>query len=219
MLDPILVSVKVVSLALLMIVVSSLLLVRLFTEKEFRGKKTLETRVMLPMVLPPTILGYGLPPLFGRNGWLGKPLYLLFGQSLIFTWGAAVLSAFIVGLPLMYQSLKGAVAGIDEQYIQAARTLGLEEERIFWRVKLPLARQGFISGLALALARSLGEFGATLMVAGNIPGKTQTVPVAIYFAVEAGRYREANLLLAFMLLSSLGLIYYITAQRKEQGLC
>jgi molybdate transport system permease protein len=219
MIQPILVSLKVASLALILIIAASLVLVRLFTEKEFRGKDTLETLIMLPMVLPPTILGYGLLLLFGRHGFLGKPLFALFDASLIFTWGAAVLAAFIVGLPLMYQSLKGAITAIDEQYIQAARTMGLEEKRIFWRIKLPLARQGFISGLALALARALGEFGATLMVAGNIPGKTQTVPIAIYFAVEAGRYREANILLGFMLLSSLGLIYFITSKRSGRRTC
>ncbi len=213
-LQPILVSLKVTFVAVLLIVLVSIFLVRWLSERSFRGQKLLETLIMLPLVLPPTIVGYGLLLLLGRNGLLGKTWTSIFDTSFIFTWGAAVVAAFIVGLPLMYQSLKGSILAIDVRYIQAAQTLGLEENKIFWTIKLPLAKHGLISGIALSFARALGEFGATLMVAGNIPGKTQTVPIALYFAVEAGRVTEANALLAFMLLSSLGLIFLITSQRR-----
>lgn len=218
-LDPILISFRVSAVALVAIAALSLFLVRQFTEREFPLQHTLETLILLPMVLPPTILGYGLLMILGRSGPVGRVWVTLFGYSPVFTWGAAVVAATIVGLPLMYQSVKTAMLDIPGDYVDAARTLGLTERRIFWRIKVPLARHGILAGLALAFARAFGEFGATLMVAGNIPGRTQTLPIALYYAVESGEYARANLLLALMLLASLGLIVLVMHKGREGSRC
>jgi molybdate transport system permease protein len=158
----------------------------------FRG--LWEALLLLPLVFPPTLTGYLLLVLFGKRGLLGGALDQV-GLSVVFTWVAAVIASFVVSLPLMYQSCKAALRGVEPQYAQAARTLGVAEGRIFLRITLPIAAPGILAGTALSLARALGEFGATLMVAGNIPGRTQTIPLALYSAVEGGRSTEANILL------------------------
>jgi molybdate transport system permease protein len=145
---------------------------------------------LLPMVLPPTVVGFFLLLLFGRNGPLGK-LLLHFGAIVVFSWPATVIAATVVSFPLVYITARGALAQVDSALLDAARTLGASEWRVFRRVALPLAAPGILAGATLAFARALGEFGATLMLAGNIPGRTQTLPVAIYFDIEAGRMRDA----------------------------
>lgn len=144
----------------------------------------------LPMVLPPTVLGFFLLVLFGRHGPVGQALSL-FRIRLIFSWPAAVIAATAVAFPLVYRTARASFEQLDPSITHAARTLGLSEWTIFWRVILPAAWPGAAAGTVLAFARALGEFGATLMVAGNIPGRTQTVPVAIFFAAEGGRMDEA----------------------------
>lgn len=144
----------------------------------------------LPMVLPPTVLGFFLLVIFGRNSPLGM-LLAKAGISLIFTWQATVIAAAVVSFPLMYKGAKGALEQVTEDHIWAARTLGMSELAIFIRVMLPEAWPGILAGLALSFARSLGEFGATLLVAGNIPGRTQTIPMAIYFATAGGDMHTA----------------------------
>ncbi len=144
----------------------------------------------LPMVLPPTVLGFFLLLLFGRYGFLGKFLST-FGIRVIFSWGATVIAATVVAFPLVYRTTRASFEQLDPSITHAARTLGLSEWTIFWRVTLPAAWPGAAGGTVLAFARALGEFGATLMIAGNIPGRTQTVPVAIFFAAEGGRMDEA----------------------------
>ena len=161
--------------------------------------KIVETLVVLPMVLPPSIIGYLLLIALGRNGWIGSLIYQWTGQTLLFTSTAAILAAVIVSLPLMYQSARAGLQGVDPRLENAARTLGAHEWRVFKEVTLPLARPKLLTGLALAFARSIGEFGATLMVAGNIPGKTQTIPTALYFAAESGDKATANLLMLIAL--------------------
>jgi molybdate transport system permease protein len=146
------------------------------------------------MVFPPTITGYLLLLLLGRRGPAGALLAEL-GVTVVFTWAAAVIASITVSLPLMYQSCKAALLGVDPQFENAARTLGVREGRVFRRITLPLALPGILSGTALSFARALGEFGATLMIAGNIPGRTQTIPLALYSAVEGGHTAEANILL------------------------
>ncbi len=150
-----------------------------------RLRGLIDTLLTLPMILPPTVVGFFLLLIFGKNGPIGSFLFKL-GLRVIFSWSATVIAAAVVSFPLMYKAARGAFEQIDENIINAARTLGVHEWRIFWRVSVPLAWPGIAAGTVLAFARALGEFGATLMVAGSIPGKTQTIPVAIYFAVEGG---------------------------------
>ena len=155
--------------------------------RRFVGTEVLEALLTLPMVLPPTVLGYYLLVLVGKRGWLGRWLDESFGISLIFTWQGAVLAATVVAFPLVLKSARAAFEGVDAQLEQAARVLGLGEWAIFWRVTLPLAWRGVLAGTLLAFARALGEFGATLMVAGSIPGSTQTLSIAVFEAVQAGQ--------------------------------
>jgi molybdate transport system permease protein len=153
--------------------------------KKGKFKVFFDTIFTLPMVLPPTVLGFFLLLIFGKNGLIGNFLFSL-GIKLIFSWSATVIAATVVSFPLMYKTTAGAFQQIDENIINAARTLGVSERRIFWTIVIPLAWPGIAAGTVLSFARALGEFGATLMMAGNIPGKTQTIPVAIFFAVEGG---------------------------------
>jgi len=146
------------------------------------------------LVLPPSVIGYFLLLILGR----GSPIVEWFHVNLLFTWYAAAIASAVVGLPLMVQSARAAIAGVDQVLENAARTLGSSELEILWRVTLPLARRGVIAGLILGAARALGEFGATLMVAGNIPGQTQTLPLAIYDAVQARRYEQAQMMVIVM---------------------
>ena len=160
----------------------------------FPGRELLDAVLTLPLVLPPTVLGYYLLVLVGRKGWLGAWLFDTFGIRLIFTWQGAVIAAALVAFPLVLKAARSAFEQVDPQLEQAARVLGLGEWAVFCRVSLPLAWRGILAGLLLAFARALGEFGATLMVAGSIPGQTQTLSIAIYEAVQAGQDDVANLL-------------------------
>ncbi|MEO0434661.1 MAG: molybdate ABC transporter permease subunit [Cyanobacteria bacterium J06656_5] len=168
-----------------------------------RGRALLDSIFLAPMVLPPTVLGFLLLILLGKNGPLGF-LFTNAGISVVFTWYAAVITATVVALPLMYKTTLGAFEQIDSSLQQAARTLGASELTVFRRITLPLALPGLIAGATLAFARALGEFGATLMLAGNIPGRTQTLPMAIYFAVEGGDFREASIWTGVILTVALG---------------
>lgn len=158
------------------------------------GQIIIETIIFLPLVLPPSVIGYFLLLTLGR----GSPIVQWFHVNLLFTWQAAAIASALVGLPLMIQSARIAIANVDQVLENAARTLGSSEWEILWRVTLPLARRGVLAGLILGGARALGEFGATLMVAGNIPGQTQTLPLAIYDAVQARRYQEAQMMVVVM---------------------
>jgi molybdate transport system permease protein len=170
---------------------------------------------LLPLVLPPTVVGFFLLLLFGRNGPLGALLHR-FGANVVFSWPATVIAAAVVAFPLMYLTARAALEQVDPQFLQAARTLGASEWRVFREVALPLAWPGVIAGTILSFARALGEFGATLMLAGNIPGRTATIPIAIYFAVEADDIRAAmgwcliDVLISLALLG--GLYYWTNAQ-------
>ena len=170
---------------------------------------------LLPLVLPPTVVGFFLLLLFGRNGPIGKLLNHL-GTTLVFSWPATVIAAAVVAFPLMYLTARGALEQVDAHFLQAARTLGASEWRVFREIALPLAWPGVLAGTILSFARALGEFGATLMVAGNIPGRTATIPIAIYFAVEADDIRAAlvwcmiDVVISLALLG--GLYYWTNAQ-------
>ena len=160
----------------------------------FPGRDLVDTLLTLPMVMPPTVLGYYLLVLLGRKGWLGGWLYDTFGIQLIFTLTGAVIAATVVAFPLVFKPARAAFEAVDPQLQDAARVLGISEAGVFWRVTLPLAWRGILAGVLLGFARALGEFGATLMVAGSIPGKTQTLSIAVYEAVQAGQDDVANLL-------------------------
>ena len=158
----------------------------------FAGRDVLDTVLTLPMVMPPTVLGYYLLVLLGRNGPIGGWLQNTFGINLIFTWQGAVIAAMVVTFPLVFKPARAASEGGSPELEQAARVLGLRERSVFFRVGLPLAWGGSLGGVLRAFARALGEFGATLMVAGSLPGKTQTLSIAVYEAVQAGEDALAN---------------------------
>jgi molybdate transport system permease protein len=179
--------------------------------REFRGKEALDAAVTLPLVLPPTVLGYYLLVVVGRASPLGKLWETAFGSPLVFTWKAAVVAALLHSLPLLVKSARAALESVDRSYERAARNLGASEWRLFWRVTLPLARRSISAAVALAFARSLGDFGVTLMVAGNIPGRTQTVAVAIYDAVESGNGALARTLV--LVVSAAALLILTLANR------
>ena len=203
--SPILLSLKVAFCATAITFIVGLGLARLFCTRRVPLRPLWEALLLLPLVFPPTLTGYLLLMLFAKRGLLGGILGQV-GISVVFTWAAAVIASFVVSLPLMYQNCKAALMGVEPQYAQAARTLGVPEGRIFRRITLPIAAPGILSGTALSFARALGEFGATLMVAGNIPGRTQTIPLALYSAVEGGRSREANILLGVTVVISFCLV-------------
>jgi len=179
--------------------------------REFRGKEILDAAVTLPLVLPPTVLGYYLLVLLGRNSPVGQLYEWLFGGPLVFTWQAAVVAALFHSTPLLVKSARAAFESVDRSYERAARNLGASEMRLFLRVTLPLTRRTILAAAALAFARSLGDFGVTLMIAGNIPGRTQTVAIAIYDAVEAGKGNVALVLV--LILSGVSLLVLSVANR------
>jgi len=193
-LTPLLLTLKVAFLATLAALCLGVGLAQLIGKFRFAGRDWLDAVCTLPLVLPPTVLGYYLIVLIGRRGLLGAWLEETLGVTLMFTWEGAVLAATVVAFPLVFRSARAALDGVDQNIENAARTLGASESRIFFQVTLPLAFRGILSGGMLAFARAMGEFGATLMVAGNIPGKTQTLSLAVYTAVQAGNDRLANVL-------------------------
>ncbi len=162
--------------------------------RQFFGREFVDAVLTLPLVLPPTVLGYYLLVVIGKRGWLGSWLQQSFGINLIFTWQGAVIAATLVAFPLILRSARTAFEAVDPQLEQAARVLGLNEWAVFFRVTVPMAWPGILAGTLLVFARSLGEFGATLMVAGSIPGRTQTLSIAVYEAVQAGQDDTANFL-------------------------
>ena len=174
----------------------------MMARRRFWGRAAVDVLVTLPLVLPPTVTGYYLIVLLGRRGVLGAPLYAATGWSVAFTWYAAVITATVMALPLLVRTARVAIESVDQNLERAAFTLGRAEWRTALEVTLPLARHGILAGLVLAFARALGEFGATLMLAGNIPGKTQTLPLSIYTAVQTGEAGEAMTLVAMLTLIS-----------------
>lgn len=181
----------------------------------FAGRDLIDAALTLPMVMPPTVLGYYLLVVIGSKGIVGAWLLEHFGIRLIFTWQAAVIAATIVAFPLVFKAARAAFESVDPQLEDAARTLGISEAAVFFRVSLPLAWRGILAGLLLSFARALGEFGATLMVAGSIVGKTQTLSIAVYEAVQAGQDDTANFLVAVTSLTCLAVL--LSAGRLVPG--
>jgi len=170
----------------------------LLARRRFWGRGLVDLLVTLPLVLPPTVTGYYLIVLLGRRGLLGAPLYDATGWTVAFTWYAAVIAATVMALPLLVRTARAAIESVDRDLERAAYTLGRSEWQTALTVTLPLARNGILAGLVLAFARALGEFGATLMLAGNIPGKTATVPLAIYTAVQTGETSQVLILVGLL---------------------
>jgi molybdate transport system permease protein len=183
----------------------------ILAKRRFWGRETLDVVLTLPLVLPPTVTGYYLIVLFGRRGWIGGPLYALTGWTVAFSWYAAVVAATVMSLPLMVRTARAAMEAVNPDLERAAFVLGRPEWRTALEVTLPLARRGLVAGMVLAFARALGEFGATLMLAGNIPGRTMTMPLAIYTAVSTGETAEARVLV--LLLTALSCAVVVTAGR------
>jgi molybdate transport system permease protein len=176
--------------------------------RSFRGKSLVETVVALPLVLPPTAIGYLLLALFSRNGWLGERS-LGFDPGLLFTWRAAVLASAVVALPLVARTARTAFEEVEPRYERMARTLGLSRTRTFLAVTLPLARRGLLAAIALGLGRALGEFGATVIVAGNIPGRTQTLALAIFSEIQLGDDAAALRLVAITVAIAFALLWLV----------
>lgn len=187
----------------------------LLARKNFRGKEPLDILLTLPLVLPPTVTGYYLILFMGRNGLMGKYLFDWTGWSIMFTWYAAVLASFIVALPLMIKTTRAAIESVDRNLIKVSHTLGHGEFKTFFRVILPLSKKGVMAGAVLSFARAMGEFGATLMIAGNIPGKTATMPIAIYTSASSGDWPKANMMVIFFTLVS-GFFLYVANKLSKK---
>jgi molybdate transport system permease protein len=184
-------SLQVAAVSTLFVIIVGVAIAYLLARKDFMGKEALDILFTLPLVLPPTVTGYYLILVFGRNGFIGKYIYEMTGWTIMFTWWAAVLASFVVALPLMMKTTRAAIESVDRNLVNASYTLGHSEFGTAIRVVLPLARKGIIAGAVLSFARALGEFGATLMLAGNLPGKTDTMPIAIYSLAASGDWEEA----------------------------
>ncbi len=222
MFEPIFLSIRVALLATVIAFFLGVLFAYLLTKKKVPGKNIWETILILPMILPPSIVGYLLLKVFGKRGPIGAFLLDTFGIQIVFTWIACVIAATVVALPLMYQNAKGAFQSVDLSYELAAKTLGSSSFKVFRTVTFPLSGPGIVSGIVLTFARALGEFGATLMLAGNIPGKTQTIPTAIYYAVVVGKDEKASMLVLIMVLFSFALVFglnmWLKRREKRGGL-
>ena len=203
---PLWLTLKVAGVATLVSFLVGVILAFLVARSRFWGREGLDSLATLPLVMPPTVLGYYLIVVIGRHGWLGRWLQETWGISLIFTWQGAALAAAVVSLPLIYKSARAAFEGVDPHLENAARTLGLSEAGVFLRVSLPLAWRGILAGAMMAFARAMGEFGATLMVAGNLPGKTQTLSLAVYDAMQSGNDQAATVLVIIISTVCLGIL-------------
>lgn len=218
--SPLIISLKTAFLATLITFVIGIIASYVMSNYKGKYKGLIDGLFTLPLVLPPTVVGFFLLLVVGKNGVVGKFL-LQFDITIIFSWWATVISATVVAFPMMYRTSRAAFEQIDVNMISAARTLGLSEWKIFYKIAIPLAWPGIIAGIVLSFARALGEFGATLMIAGNIPGRTQTMPVAIFFAVEGGDISKAMMWVLIITVISVGMIlilnYWSEVQQRIIG--
>ncbi|PLT33703.1 molybdate ABC transporter permease subunit [Bacillus sp. V5-8f] len=207
--SPVGLSVRVAILSGIIVFIFGTLIARLLARKKFRGQLFIETLIILPLVLPPSVVGFLLIVIFGKNSPGGRSIEWLFHQPVMFTWWAAVIASVVVAFPLMYQSAKTGFEGIDSDIENAARVDGANEWKVFIGVALPLAAKSIVAGAILSFARALGEFGATLMFAGNIPEKTQTIPTAIYVAMDSGDMETAWMWVGMMVLISFAMLMLV----------
>ena len=208
---PLWLSLRVAALSTLLALALGVSIAHLLANRQFRGKEALDAAITLPLVLPPTVLGYYLLVVLGRTSPIGHLYESIFGSPLVFSWQAAVIAALFHSAPLLIKSARAAFESVDHTYERAARTLGASEWRLFWRVTLPLAGRSIAAAAALAFARALGDFGVTIMIAGNIPGRTQTIAVAIYDAVESGNGTAARIMV--LVISATALVFLFLANR------
>ncbi|NPC92124.1 molybdate ABC transporter permease subunit [Bacillus sp. WMMC1349] len=213
-LSPIKISIQVSVASGIIAVLFGTIVARILVRKTFKGKSVIETMMMLPLVLPPTVVGFFLIVIFGRQSVIGQLIEKVFHAPIIFTWWAAVIAAAVVAFPLMYQSAKSGFLGVDREIEDAAKVDGASEWQVFLFVTLPLASNAVITGSVLCFARALGEFGATLMFAGIIPGETQTVPTAIYVAIDSGNLELAWLWVASIVLISFLMLFFVQFKQK-----
>ena len=217
MFQPVILSLKVATIATIIAFFLGTFFAYLLTKKTVPGKNIWETILILPMILPPSIVGYLLLKVFSKRGPIGAFLLDTFGIQVVFTWIACVIAASVVALPLMYQNAKGAFQSVDPTYELAARTLGSSPFKVFRTITFQLSGPGIVSGIVLTFARALGEFGATLMLAGNIPGKTQTIPTSIYYAVVTGKDEQATTLVLIMVIFSFALVFGLNLWLKKKN--
>lgn len=189
--EPIWLSLEVAGTAIIIVLISGIIIARLLARVNFKGKVIIETLLILPLVLPPTVVGFLLIIIFGKHSPVGQLIESIFNHPIMFTWWAAVLASTVVSFPLMYQSAKAGFQNVDPDIEEAARIDGASEVKVFTSITIPAAMGSIITGGILSFARAIGEFGATLMFAGNLPGKTQTVPTAIYVAINSGNMQLA----------------------------
>ncbi|MDN5351953.1 MAG: molybdate transport system permease protein [Clostridiales bacterium] len=216
--SPLIISIKVSVIATIITFFLGIIGARVVVKMK-RGKGLVDGIITLPMILPPTVVGFFLLLLFGKNSPLGR-LLMNFDISIVFTWVAAVIASTVVSFPLMYRTVRGAFEDVDSDMIAAARTLGLSETRIFWKIIVPNVFPSIMAGTILAFARALGEFGATIMIAGNIPGRTQTMAVAVYTAVQSGNRELAYKWVAIICtisFASMFLMNYITSRHVKKN--
>jgi molybdate transport system permease protein len=213
---PLLLTLKVASLATILASIVGIVVGKMLGRRRTLTRDVAESLLTLPLVLPPTVLGYYLLVVLGREGFIGSWLMRTFGISLIFTWQGAVIASAVAAFPLILRGARAAFSDVDAQLENAARSLGASESAVFFRVTLPLAWRGVLAGALLAFARAMGEFGATLMVAGSLPGRTQTLSLAIYDAVMAGDDARANTLVLISLVTAVVLLI-VAAQLLQRG--
>ncbi|WP_261306590.1 molybdate ABC transporter permease subunit [Paenibacillus andongensis] len=212
---PIILSLKVAVVSSIFVLLIGGLAAWGMSRRNFRGKTLLETTFLLPLVLPPTVVGFILLVLLGKKSWIGHLMESFFNQSIIFTWGAAVIASIVVAFPLVYQTMKTGFSSVNQDLEDAARSTGATEWQVLRYITLPLAWRSVTAAYILGFARGLGEFGATLMIAGNIPHKTQTLPTAIYIAVESGDQTLAWYWAGAIIIISFGLLLF--ANRKPKN--
>ncbi|MDQ0903536.1 molybdate transport system permease protein [Paenibacillus sp. V4I7] len=212
---PIILSLKVAVVSSIFVLLIGGLAAWGMSRRNFRGKTLLETTFLLPLVLPPTVVGFILLVLLGKRSWIGYLMENFFNQSIIFTWGAAVIASIVVAFPLVYQTMKTGFSSVNKDLEDAGRSTGANEWQVLRYITLPLAWRSVTTAYILGFARGLGEFGATLMIAGNIPHKTQTLPTAIYMAVESGDLTLAWCWAAAIILISFGLLLFANHKTKS----
>ncbi|MEI3599466.1 MULTISPECIES: molybdate ABC transporter permease subunit [unclassified Oceanobacillus] len=214
-LSPIWLSLKVATISGVIVIIMGTLIGKALARRKFKGKAVVETILMLPMVLPPTVVGFLLIVVFGKNSIIGQAIEWIFNQPVIFTWWAAVIAAVVVAFPLMYQSAKSGFQEVDHDIEEAARIDGASEWKTFLFISVPLASKMLLAGSILSFARALGEFGATLMFAGNIPGVTQTIPTAIYIALDSGNMAMAWMWVIAIMILSFGMMLIVRMKQDE----
>ncbi len=208
-------SLQVASVATVFVIFVGTGIAYVLARKDFRGRELVDVLFTLPLVLPPTVTGYYLIMVFGRNGLIGKIIYEWTGFTIMFTWYAAALASFIVSLPLMIKTTRASIESVDKNLINASYTLGHGETETAMRVILPLARKGIIAGAVLSFARAMGEFGATLMLAGDIPGRTDTMPLAIYSIASSGEWTRAHAMVILLTVMSGVFLYMANTYSKR----